>query len=703
MKVSQVSFLRIGVLLIGTVAVFAGLIGKLYFLQIVKADKIVSSSERSRNFYKTIPPTRGLILDRNNRPLAQNTLTYTVKAAKQSIDNVTAAILRIGAILDLSASEMNRHIAALQRKEVEGREIKKSVSEELKGRIEAADIPGIYVEPHTTRFYPEGSLAAHVIGYTGDDNTGLEGLEHSLNGRIEGTPQPIVTDKDIRRRMIADEDYTKIMTRGVDYVLTLDSYIQYVVERELKNVCEETAALQANAIVLHPASGDILAMANYPAYDPNRYAEFSPDIRKNRLLVDIFEPGSILKPFIMAAALEQRVVTPQMTFYCERGSFYFYGHTIRDDIHRFDNLTVHDILVYSSNIGMVKIAQRLGSGPNDFRGQAEILQHYLRLFGFKNRNEKTTEDLPGETGGLFPAKWWPATLGAVPFGQGISTNTLVLAGAYGALANRGVYRTPRIILGKRRSDGLFQASQPEKPTPVISNRVAEQIVQMMIDVTEDPEGTGRRVRIPGFHIAGKTGTAQKPDLKNGGYIPRARIASFAGFFPAENPQAVIIVVVDEPKNKKYGGEVSGPVFLKIAEELIAYWGLSPSDKNDPLYIAALNRKNKSTPNSASIAASTVGFPIAFGVNKEMPISPWPTSPESPGVMPDLIGLPIREAVVRLAVNGLRGQFEGSGKVVAQSIPAGTALAGNEDVGIVRCEPVLTDPDIQTTSEWVVQR
>ncbi|MBN2330116.1 MAG: transpeptidase family protein [Candidatus Omnitrophica bacterium] len=700
-KHDQVTAKRIGVLMIGAATLFAILIMKLYFMQIVDAPKIVASSERARNFLKILPPTRGLILDRHSRPLAQNTITYTVTACNESIENPTAAMMQVGGILDLPHSVINRHIAALQRDGVVWREIDKEIPEEIKEKIEAAGIPGLYFKTNTSRIYPEKTLASHVVGFTGSDGKGLAGLELTLNDNLEGTAQPIVTDKDIRRRMIAEDDYTKIMTRGVDYVLTIDSYIQYVVERELKKICEETAALQANAVIMHPKTGDILAMANYPTYDPNHYADYNLDLRRNRLLVDVFEPGSVLKPFVLSAALEQRVVTPQTTFYCEKGAYYFRGHTIRDDIHRFDNLTVYDILVRSSNIGMVKITQRLGKNPDDYRGQAEILYDYLTRFGFKNTGEKTVQELPGESGGILhhPSRWWPANIGAAPFGQGISTNTLVLTAAYSALANRGLYVDPRIILGKRRPDGLFQPDHPAAPRRILSNRVAEQIVQMMIDVTEDPEGTGRRIRVPGFHIAGKTGTAQKVNPEIGTYGRGMRIASFAGFFPAQDPQAVIVVVVDEPKKKKYGGEVSGPVFQKIVEELIAYWGLSPSDKSDPLFIAAMNTTNKNEKNELSNMADQV----AFGVTRQMPIPLFPEYAINQGRMPNLIGLPIREAFIRLAANGLQARFEGSGKVTEQPIPAGDPVQGRTEIGIVRCEPMLTDPEIQTNAEWVVQR
>ena len=366
---------------------------------------------------------------------------------------------------------------------------------------------------------------------------------------------------------------------------------------------------------------------------------------------------------------------------------------------------MRDILVQSSNIGFVKIAQEMG---DNYRTQAKVLYDYLRRFGFKDYSDgvKTTNDLPGESCGILrkPKDWQPANIGAIPFGQNMSTNVLILAAAYGALANRGVYCKPSIVRGFRGRDGIYYPRDPESPYQIVSNKVVEAVVKMMVDVTEDPKGTGRRVRIPGFHIAGKTGTAQKVDPKTGRYGYRMRIASFGGFFPAEDPQAVIIVMVDEPKKGKYGGEVAGPVWKAIAEELVAYWGLSPTNKNDPLLVQAetsgsgspTRKKNGAQPDS--LKAFT-----AFGITKSMPIQPIPRWPLEPGRMPNLVGLPLREAYVRLAVNGLKADFQGAGKVVAQGIPAGTPLNGIRTIGMVRCESVLSDPDIISSGDWVVNR
>ncbi len=706
MKGNQISVSRLLLLMGMMTAGFGYLIINLFYLQVIAAPDVIARSGRARTFHWPLPPTRGLILDRNGKALAQNDLVYTVVADKTHIEDVTQTIERVGQLLNLTPAEMQRHIAILSQDKVKARELKQNLSEEEKERIEAEDIPGIDFHKHSIRFYPEGSLAAHVVGYTGSDNTGLAGVEFALNEKLRGVPQIIEAEKDVRRRPIADLDYTKVITRGADYVLTLDSYIQFIVERELKKVCEETEALHADAVVLHPRSGEILALANYPSFDPNHYKNYSEELRKNRLLTNVFEPGSVLKPFTIAAALDQGVVTPETRFYCEKGSYYFKGRTIRDDIHRFDTLSVHEILVYSSNIGTIKVAQRLGAHPDDFRGQAQVLYDYLTRFGFRHGGGNPITLLPGDSGGILrpPNRWMPSSIGSIPYGQEIATNTLILAAAYGALANRGMYQKPSILRGYKVMDHYFYPREPVAPYRIISEKAAEEVVRMMIDVTENPQGTGRYVRIPGFHIAGKTGTAQKADPRTGAYARGKRIASFAGFFPAEDPEAVIVVVVDEPKKKKYGGETAGPVWKAIAEEIIAYWGLSPTFKDDPLLAQAAVKSQKwmkSAPPAADVGIQKPFSP--FGVTKQLPIRPIPEWPTEAGVMPDLVGWPIREAYVWLAVNGLKADIRGTGKVVKQPVPPGTPLQGLQEIGVVECEPALTDPGVSPGPEVLVAR
>jgi|GEM_PF-705264 cell division protein FtsI (penicillin-binding protein 3) len=695
---------RILLLMLGSIAIISGLMLRLYYLQVIKADSMKDRSKPQRTYYLSLPPTRGMLLDRNWRTLAANakqTGNYIVMLDKKRSKNVSETVRNVGAILNLEETEMERHITALTQPDVKARDLKRNVSEEMKTRLIEADIPGIVLRDQPGRFYPEGRLACHLIGFTGKDNKGWAGLEYVLDDKLEVAERVILAEKDQSRRMLADEDLTTLMNQRVDVVLTIDSYIQYVVERELQKVWEECEAEDANAVVLHAKTGEILAMATVPNYDPNTYQDSPLEARKNRLLAETFEPGSILKPFTIIAALDKKkdVVTPNTIFDCENGSYYFAGNTIRDDIHRFGKLSVRDILVRSSNIGTVKIAQTLGNNADDYKNQAAYLYDYLRRFGFKDKQsgDPNTTELPYEHSGILPPpnKWHKSRIGAVPFGQAIATNTMILAGAYAAVANRGLYVSPHAIKGYRDVDGIFYPREQAPPVRIVSQSVIEQVVDMMVAVTEDPEGTGTRVRIPGFHIAGKTGTAQK--AINGEYVKGKRVASFAGFFPAENPQFVIIVVVDEPRKKKYGAEVAGPTWKTIAEELIAYWGITPTYPSDPMLAAKTPRAEgkRNERERKTDAASHIALQL-FGVNGAMQIpSQWHRS-HSPDIMPNLLGRTLREAYVELAINGLYAQFVGNGKVVMQEIAAGTELKNRQHVGVIHCEPILTDSGVTET-------
>ncbi len=693
-KADKITSFRIILLVIGSAVVFTGLIMRLYYVQMVKAPSLVNQSIPGRTWRRPLPATRGMILDCNQRTLAVSTSSsgsYVVMIDKVHVENVTQSVRQAGSILDLSNTSMKRHTAALLQPEIKARVLEDDVSSSLKKRLLRADIPGLVIKDQPGRYYPEGSLASHLIGFTGKAQKGLAGLEYALDERLEVDERVILAEKDKSLRPLASEDLTKIMNQRLDVILTIDSYIQYVVERELKKVCEECDALNANAVVLHAPSGEVLSFANYPKFDPNHYQDYSEKRRRNQLLTDMYEPGSIIKPFTVIAALDKGVVKPDTVFDCENGSYWIWGKTIRDDIHKFGKLTVKDILIRSSNIGVVKITQCLGSSPEDYKKQAAILYDYLRRFGFKHIGDPSTTLLPGENVGILrpPSQWQPSSIRSIPYGQEMMTNSLILARAYSVIANRGLFISPSVIKGFRSGDGVYVPREPAEPFRVFSRAVIEPVVQMMVGVTEDPEGTGRRVRIPGFHVAGKTGTAQK--AVNGSYAKGKRVATFAGFFPAEDPQIVIVVKVDEPKKKKYGGEVAGPVWKKIAEEIIAYWGLSPTYKTDPLFAKATEEKSVSGRQITKNSTETP--PRTFGVSGIMPVPSEGENDNPAGTMPNLVGLTIRESYVELIRRGFQGRFIGNGKVVEQEIEAGTELKGETNIGRIYCKPVLTDPGI----------
>jgi cell division protein FtsI (penicillin-binding protein 3) len=686
----RIPAVRVFVLMIAASLSFVGLMGRLYYLQVVRAEETRERSERARKYTEELPPARGRIVDRHNRPLALGVWRYTVTADLTRMKKPRTTLTKAADILGLTQEQIDSHVNA--KSGLRGRPIKMDVTQDMKNALEEMKLPGIHFEKTDFRYYPEGMLAGPLLGFTGRDNNGLEGLELSNNEWLKGNSQEIRSSKDPRRKLLAEKDYTKMLTQGADAILTIDSYIQYIAERELQAVVDEYQAVQGYAVVMHAKSGEVLALANAPSLDPNRYEEYSLKVRKNRAIANIFEPGSVVKPFVIAGALEQGVVTPDTMIFCENGLMYFPGRPpIRDDIHRFGLISVHDVLVRSSNIGTVKIAQLMSE---DWRGQAQVLYHTLKKFGF---GEKSTYDLPGESKGKLraPNEWEPASIAAVPYGQEFETNALILTTAYCAMANRGLFRPAKIIRGYRGQEGPFIERDAEKPHRVISERTADQIIRMMVDVTEDPEGTGDKVRIPGFHIAGKTGTAQKYDPEIGTYGRGMHFASFCGFFPAEDPEIVITVVVDDPQHAKYGGAVAGPVWKRIAEEIIAYWGIAPTNQFDPLLEIQDNKTIAAKEETNSKSES-------FGVNHVLP-APIATSlnPLS-NSMPDLVGMPLRDAFVRLRLLGMKAHIEGVGKVMWQDPPAGASIAALGTAEL-RCEPALTDPSLRESAVLAVQQ
>lgn len=693
--------LRIFTLMMMSLAVFGGLTGRLYYLQVIKAPDLTAATENQRKAKKTVPASRGMIVDTNNRVLATNKNIYTVSVDRTLCDpekgeDWHASVVALCNVLGKSNEDAQKHIDAFIKFKSDSREIEKNLEEADKEVIDALAIPGVHFSDKQSRVYPEKTLASTIIGFTGDSNKGLSGIELAYNDMLKGQDIVIQQDKDTRR-IIADRDTTKEVSHfGNDIVLTIDGYIQHVVEREIKNAFEEFDAAYVNAVVLDSKSSEVLAIAEYPNFDPNEYGKYPLEQRQSRILTQVYEPGSVMKPFTTVAALEKKVVTPNTKFFCENGRWYIHGRTLRDDIHQFENLSVHDILVFSSNIGTVKIAQELGE---NFREQAHVLYDTFRRFGFKDRRDqdKNTTNIQGETGGLLnpPESWLPAAISAIPYGQGMSTNTLKLAGAYNALANRGKYRKPQLVKGQRRGDGVFIPTHYEDFVSVTDPTVAEQVVNMMIDVTEHPEGTGRRIRIPGFHIAGKTGTAQKTKEGYIGYVKGLRIATFAGFLPASDPEITIVVMVDEPKNKKYGGEVAGPAFKKIAEEIIAYKGISPTYKNDPKLLELQMKTN--------LEEVTSNNSYSFGTMKRLPVTAMEERNMGEGVMPNLIGLSKRDAYIILAKQGLTARYAGFGKIITQEIQPGEVIGEREHAGVLVCETALSDPTVRTVSDLLAQR
>jgi cell division protein FtsI (penicillin-binding protein 3) len=412
--------------------------------------------------------------------------------------------------------------------------------------------------------YPRAPLAAHVLGFAGIDTQGLEGIERQYDVFIRPDGEVLEMERDARGRgmltagLEADEDPI-----GARIELTIDAALQTIAERELAAGVERARAVGGTAIVIDPWTGAVRALANAPSFDPNNVAASDASARRNRAVTDMYEPGSTLKVMLAAAALDQGIVRPGDRIYCENGRYRVGRNLIHDRPER-EWLTFREVLWYSSNIGAVKLGEALG---------AERLHAYLRAFGFA---EKTDIELPGEVAGVLrPAQGWRAIdLATASFGQGIAVTPLQLASAFAAVANGGELLQPYVVERVVSPDGgVLVQRRPRTIRRVIRPETSEALRRLLRGVVEMEGGTGRLARIPGVPVAGKTGTSQKVDPQTGRYSPTARVASFAGFVPADAPRFVIVVVIDEPTTSRYGGVVAAPVFREIAAAMLGRVGI----------------------------------------------------------------------------------------------------------------------------------
>ncbi|MFQ5697849.1 MAG: peptidoglycan D,D-transpeptidase FtsI family protein [Myxococcota bacterium] len=495
---------------------------------------------------------RGDITDRFQMPLAQSATVRSVAASPRLLRDPD----RVGARLARALGVDRARVQSQLRRNRSFVWIRRWVSPEAADRVERLDLPGVQLLPERRRFYPNGELAARYLGFAGRDEVGLSGLELEFESLLRRSPQRLAVQRDERGRKLVAHPAT-LRSRSVPrLVLALDGQIQHVAERALDRALERTGAAHGTLIALDPRNGDVLALAERPAFDPNRFWEARPDQYRSGAFVDSFEPGSTLKPFGVAIALEAGVVRPESRFDCEHGRWRVGDRTIRDT-RPHGILSVSDIVRLSSNIGAAKIGDRLGSLR---------LVEGLRRLGFGSR---TGSGYPGEAAGHVRSLRESQVVqrANLAFGQGIRVTPLQLATAGAVLASGGRRVTPRLAL--RLIAGADSLEWPSGlGERILSRGTAEAVVEMMVDVVE--RGTGRRARIAGTRIAGKTGTAQK--VVDGSYSHDHLVASFLGIAPAERPQFVIAVVIDEPRGPKGGGAVAAPVFREVARFALDRYG-----------------------------------------------------------------------------------------------------------------------------------
>ncbi len=563
MRTLETKYIKFRITVVGFVfTAFLSAIGaKAGYLQIYQSSWLTkkASAQYERPFKEL--GNRGTIYDANLREMAVSINTTSIAAYPRKIQDPAATAKML-------ANSLNMDARTLQGKLLAKKPfiwIKRQATPKEVSAVKSLNLEGVGFLSETSRFYPQKTLAAQTIGFTGMDGNGLEGIEFYFDNQLKGSNFEYVVLKDALGQGF-DSEKTTTDYSGKNIVLTIDQTIQFITEKALKEAVDENNAKSGIAVVMSPRTGAILSIAQYPSLNPNSYEKFDRDLWRNRAITDPFEPGSTMKVFTAAAAIEHGNCSENTTFFCENGE-YRIGKNIIHDTHPHGWLTLKEVVKLSSNIGASKVVQKTGY---------ESLYRTLKDFGF---GEKTGINCPGETSGIVTSykNWRPIDAGTISFGQGISASPLQLISAVSAIANDGLLMKPYIVQAIMDQKG-FAVSRfdPIQVRQAISSATAEKLKNILMSVTEK-EGTGFNAALEGYTVCGKTGTAQKTD-ETGRYAKGKYISSFIGFAPAENPEVAILVMVDEPTKSHYGGIVSAPAFKKIAQETLTYMNIQPKNR-----------------------------------------------------------------------------------------------------------------------------
>lgn len=649
MRSEREKWARIRIIVIGAIfsLLFLTVVGRAFYLQILQHENLVKKAERQYQHKVDLTPARGSILDCNGTTLAESIHMDSCYAEPRHIKDVDGTAGVLAPILNIP----KQNLVATLSVEKSFTWVARWLTPEVATRVKNMKLPGIGFAPESKRFYPNMEIAAHVIGFTGRDPNGLEGIELKYDSTILGNTGYIITERDALGRNIDIMNAAiKDSSPGKNIVLTIDKTIQFIVEKELAKAVTASRAKAGMAVVMESDTGKVLALANYPTYNPNAYSRYPISQLRDRAVADSFEPGSTFKLFSIAAAVDSGAIKATDGFNCENGTYRVADRTIHDD-HPHSWLTVSEIIKYSSNIGAAKIGFKMGE---------KRLSSYLRNFGFGSR---TGIDLPGESAGYLKHNWYGVDLATISFGQGVSLSAIQLVTALSSIANGGNLMKPYLVEQILDENGaVVQKFEPQLVRRVISPETARQVTKMMETVTA-PGGTGTNAAADGYRVAGKTGTAQKVDPVTHTYSPSKRIGSFVGFVPAEKPRLTIAVIIDEPQGVKYGGVVAAPAFRLIAQNSLAYLKVQP---NLPMLAAA---KPDDTKGSPVPAVETSSYEDAA----DMPVEG--------GVMPNFNGMSMRRVLQVMEKRGINIRLLGSGRAVEQNPPPGHEIRGAGEVWI----------------------
>ncbi len=641
---------------------------RLVYLQFSQYDTLANRARQQQQNSIETSPQRGELLDRHERQLARSVQTVSLFLDPDGLDADT-----LDRTAQKLAQALGRKDADLAKEFREAREEKRRfvwvarrLDADRANKIVAMDLPGIQTRLEPKRYYPNGPLAAHVLGYVGLDGQGLGGVEQFHNSKIAGEPGRLFLERDANGKPY--ESYEIASKPGQTVVLTIDQSIQYQAEQALLAAVQRSRAKSGTVIVLDPRNGEILALANAPTFDPNKVADAKPETRSNWALQNIYEPGSTFKVVAFSAALEKGLAKVDDRIDCEMGAITVAGRVVRDHT-AFGALTIAEALAKSSNVAAIKLGIRVGD---------PTMYDYIKRFGFGSR---TGIELPGETAGLLRKveRWQASSIGSIAIGQEIGVTPVQMVAAFGALANDGVRVAPHLIREVRNAEGtVVYRAQPEQRR-VINAETAIAIRGMLEGVTL--RGTAKQAQLDGYSAAGKTGTAQKIDPKTRSYSATKHVASFVGFAPVSNPQVAIIVVIDEPAGAYHGGDVAAPIFREVAEQILPGLGVMPDIEvksvpellaqvhEDPERAAKMRDEQVQAEQQRKATLPTVDS--NGGRSGEVV---YAVATKKAMLMPDLRGRSVRDVARTCAQLGLQVEARGEGRVLKQNPSAGTEVS-----------------------------
>ena len=637
---------RVGIAAIVLFVWASGIEARLVYLQVVRHADLSSRAVRQQQRTVESAAKRGDILDRNGRVLAYSVEADSIYAVPTDLGDPSAAAAALCGALDDCRGRDREALADRIRRGRAFAYVRRQVSPAEAQRVAGLKLDGIGFMTESRRFYPNKELAAHVLGYVGLDNKGLNGIEAAYDALIKGRPGTVLIQTDARRRAFSRIE--RPPTSGATLELTIDQYLQHVAERELRAGVEANRAAGGSAVVMDPRTGEILALANWPTFNPNAYREAPQDSQRNRAVQDLYEPGSTFKIVTAGAALEEDMLQPDTPVETGPGRIRFGSRVIDEDRgHNYGLLSFTDVIVKSSNVGAIKVGLKLGP---------ERLGGYVSRFGFGRR---VSPDFPGESPGIVwsAARMTDSALASVSMGYQVGVTPLQMATATSVIASGGELVEPRIVRAVIQ-DGRRTPVPRKVVRRVVSEGTAAALTEIMEHVVE--RGTGTRAKVDRFTVAGKTGTAQK--VIGGRYSTSEYNASFVGFIPSRDPVFAIVVVIDSPHgpNAYYGGTVAAPIFQRIAAAGLRLYGVPPSINREPPVMVASREESREQLTAGPAAAPAI-------------ITLESTAGRATALFPDLRGLGARDAVRMLANLGMTARIDGAGVVVEQDPPAGSPV------------------------------